>query len=1113
MTHVKPTQVKELFANIRKTFVSFFSILMFVALGVGIFLGISWAGPALQNAADNEFDKGSLHHFQIQYPYGLTDDDLTKLAKVEGVSDIEPTRQSFQTATIHGVDRTVKVQTLTERIDVPDVIEGELPSSPNEIALNEVAAMNVGCNVGDTITFIEDGNAGGDDDPSALLAQPADTAVGESEGAGTVDKDGMKYLNGSTYKVTALVKSPEYVARASATYGLSTSPTGSIDLLAWVPAEAFDASAFQNGYPVVDVVCNSLTGLATFSDNYKKASSELEQGIVDVATDLANARFEDLHGQAGKKIDDAQQQLDEGKQKIADGEQQLADGRVELESRKAEGEAKLAEGYQTLMYYEGLKKEGEAKLAEGRATIAQAEGLLAEADKAKAEISKISSDASDFKKDQDAKLAEKKITQEEYDANLDAYGSDVTDDLKEYADKVGIPVPVIDHTNFNEALEVANEITAHFEEFPVTFQGETMTLAQARVRLAEGRQQLADAEAQYNEAVPKLNAGWAQYYAGWDELNRLVAEGEQKLADGEAELAEAKEKVAENEPKLEKAKQRFASMKQSRCAVMSRSYNTGAAQVSMFSDITSNLSFSMAALFIIVGLLVSYFAVSRIVHEQITQIGTKKALGLRSREITTSFLAYSAIAVVAGAIVGTIMGVLLVEGIIGRVFSGMFAFGGYPPYFGVPLFFVVVLLELVLVLGATYLACRRILKEHAVELLKGEKPPEGKTRFYEKWELWDGLPLFIQTIVNNCMNDRRRVLSTIVGVAGCTALIVTAITLNDNVTKSYDRHYETVYGFNAIAYVDAKTDGAADEVEKALEQEGYTATPVLRQRFILTQPDGNRGAVRVVVPSDESKFANSYHVNPVSGNEFDPSSDGVWVSQAYADHFGAKVGDILTFEDADGRMYEAPISGFHEFWLTYHEAVMGRDAYKNLFGEDAVPNVVLVDVRDADLQDVAQRLESVNGFHSIADDKTSQHSAFETFSKVSGAVVLIYIALSTLMAIVVLLNLNVMFIEEKKRELIVLMINGFSVKDARHYISYDNIVLTAIGIIVGMLLGCIMGSITVATVEPSTSVFLKSPDGLAIGVGIVGSAILAIIMSLIALRRVSNFKLTDINRF
>ena len=161
----------------------------------------------------------------------------------------------------------------------------------------------------------------------------------------------------------------------------------------------------------------------------------------------------------------------------------------------------------------------------------------------------------------------------------------------------------------------------------------------------------------------------------------------------------------------------------------------------------------------------------------------------------------------------------------------------------------------------------------------------------------------------------------------------------------------------------------------------------------------------------------------------------------------------------------------------------------------------------------AESLEGIEGYSSIADDKTNQYRNFETFSTVSNAVVLIYMILAILMAIVVLLNLNAMFIEEKKRELIVLMINGFSVKDARHYISYDNIVLTAIGIIVGMLLGCIMGSITVATVEPSTSVFLKSPDGLAIGVGIVGSAILAIIMSLIALRRVSNFKLTDINRF
>ncbi|MBQ3302603.1 MAG: hypothetical protein IJH04_10775, partial [Eggerthellaceae bacterium] len=128
------------------------------------------------------------------------------------------------------------------------------------------------------------------------------------------------------------------------------------------------------------------------------------------------------------------------------------------------------------------------------------------------------------------------------------------------------------------------------------------------------------------------------------------------------------------------------------------------------------------------------------------------------------------------------------------------------------------------------------------------------------------------------------------------------------------------------------------------------------------------------------------------------------------------------------------------------------------------------------------------------------------------AVVAIYLALAALMAVVVLLNLNEMFIDEKKRELIVLMINGFSVKDAKHYISYDNIVLTAIGIIAGIVLGCVMGSVTVLAIEPSTATFIKAVDGWAVGIGIVGSAALALIMSMIALRRIPKFDLTDINK-
>ena len=120
---MKPTQITELLANIKNTFVSFFSILMFVALGVGIFLGITWAGPALQNAADVAYDEGAFHDFQIQFTYGLTDDDLAKLAEVEGVSQVEAARQSFQTFLVDDKGFTAKVQTMGEGINTPTVVE------------------------------------------------------------------------------------------------------------------------------------------------------------------------------------------------------------------------------------------------------------------------------------------------------------------------------------------------------------------------------------------------------------------------------------------------------------------------------------------------------------------------------------------------------------------------------------------------------------------------------------------------------------------------------------------------------------------------------------------------------------------------------------------------------------------------------------------------------------------------------------------------------------------------------------------------------------------------------------------------------------------------------
>ena len=1096
---MKPTQLAELFANIRATIVSFFSILMFVALGVGIFAGIYWMAPALQATVDSSFNEGAFHHFQIQFPYGLTESDLGKLRDVEGVTDVEASYLAYAEFVANGEKRTAKLQMVGERIDTLRVLEGALPTKAGEIVLKETSAQSLELQVGDTITFSHDNSDGN-------------------------DKDGMELLTGDTYTITALVESPEYLALSSRTYGFST--TGDIDDIAWMPAAAFDSAAFLDGHPVANVRCESLASLNSFGDDYGRKSAPIVDGISELGSTLAPTRYDEVHDNAQKQVDDAEAKIADAKKKISDGEKQvkeneakLAQARIDLDEAVATGEAKLAEAYEKLQAGEKAKADAEKKLSSARSMLNQARDGLDDVDHLKSDGKSISNEMKSYKAKQDKLLADGKITQEQYNANLDKEGARVHNMIEPIARATGRSAPNIDHTNYSQTISTIDSIVDNVDNMKVTVEGQTFAIGEARSKLAEYQEKVSDAQSKLNKKSKELANAWDQYYAGQSELETKKAEGEKAIADGEAEIDKAKKQiekgkaeVASKEVQLAEAKEKVAALKKYDWVVTPRSYNGGAAEASVFAGMTDRLSFSMAALFVIVGLLVSYSAVSRIVHEQVTQIGTKKALGFRQGEITSSFLWYSGIAVVAGAIVGAIVAYFLVEGIIGGVLGGMFAFGAYPAYFGWGLFLLMTAIELALVLGATYLACRKILKQHAVELLRGDKPPTGKTRFYEKWGIWEKLPLLVQTIVNNCVNDKRRVLSTIVGVAGCTALIVTAITLNDDVMKSYNRHYDEVYGFNAIAYANLEPEGAAGNVEKALADQGYATTQVYMQRYLLMQPNGESGAMRVVVPIDNDGFEQLYHVKSTGDGAFDPSAEGAWISQAYAEHFGAKIGDVITLDGGDGMKHEIPILGIYEFWLTYNEMVMGRDYFEKEFGAIS-PNVVLCQTGETTVAEVEIAISSVEGFDSIADDATDQYVNFDTFSKVSQAVVIIYLVLAILMAIVVLLNLNVMFIQEKKRELIVLMINGFSVKDARHYISYDSIVLTALGIIVGILLGCIMGSITVLSIEPITATFVKSADGLAISVGILGSAILAVIMALIALRRINKFVLTDINRF
>ncbi len=1160
---MKRTQITELFANIRATAVSFFSIVMFVALGVGVFTGIMWAGDALSRAADVEFNKDNFHHFQIQFPYGLTNDDIVRLQSIDGVEAVEGAYASIQKTTLGEKRVSLRVQSIPAHIDALQIVEGEMPKGNTEIAMLTQIAKQYGISVGDTVSFSHDATS------TPTLAASADDAPANTSG--------MKFLTNDTFTITALVHSPEYIT-----------DTNAAGWACYVPLEAFDEAAFQNAFPVVNIRTNIPNDISTYSQDYDTRSDALQNRIEAISIDRANKRTEDLRTAAQEAVDEGQHQVDEGQHQvdegqaklnegqhqidegekqleegqrqladaqdqIAAGEQQLTEAEAELNKRKEEGEAQLAQAKALLDSGQAKLDVASAQLQLATSQLEIAQNVLRLIDSAKESVAQATASAREYQDKIRSMLDAGTIDIGEYNRLLDVYGAQLVASAKLALTMAGIGninIPDVSSNNFGEFLDWANDrFPDEIEAGTIAYNGATMTIAELRERVTEGQQQveqgradvaageeeLAARQAEYDAAVAQaqeqldtarteldekrgqLDDAKAQVESGQKELEEnkeMLGGAKDELEEKSKELEAGKEQLADAKERLEAGKEQLAGMKDYTWTILPRAYNGGAAEASTLAGITRKLSLSMAMLFVIVGLLVSYSAVSRIVHEQVTQIGTKKALGLRGGEITTSFMAYSGFAVVLGAIIGLIAGMLLVESIVAYSLGQRFIFGTPPLYFSPLLAAVISAVELVLILATTWFACHTILQRQAVDLLRGEEPPSGKQRFFEKWAVWKKLPLYTQTIVNNCLNDKRRVFSTIVGVAGCTALIVTAITLNDDILNSYDKHYDEVYAFDTIVYLDDESSAEdADRITGVLDDNGMPSAQVALQRCAITLPDGDRNSIKIVAPLDTATFAERYHITPLSDGQVNLNGSELWVSQAYTIHEGAKPGDTVSIDLGDGVLHELPITGFNEFWIMHNEAVVSPKLYESEFGTAPKANALYVDSNGHSASEIAGLLKEVSGVFSVEDDAEANSTAFRAFSNISNTVVAVYIVLSVVMAIVVLLNLNTMFIDEKKRELIVLMINGFSVKDAKRYIYNDTIVLTIIGVILGAILGTIMGIFTVASIELSSAVVMKEVVWRAVAIGVVGSALLSFIMSAVALRRVSRFNLTDINRF
>ena len=1172
---MKKTRWIVLLRDIRKTWVSFLSIIVFVSLGVAIFLGIKWNEPALSQAMDRYLDEHRYHDLQMVFPYGFTEDDAAAVAALDGVSAVEGAYNAYGTAQVGGDRCILNIQSLTDTMDHAEVLEGELPAAADEVAVERLLAEALELHLGDTLPI------------SAL-------------------RGGKPCLKNSEFTITAIVEHPSFT-RTETDYsrGFTDIGDGSADGYVLVAKTAFDTEMYDGCFSQLLIRGTGLDALNSLGSVYQQKAGALKEKLEALGAQRAALRSDDLYDRAGEQIADAEQELADGQQELESGKQEYADGEKRLDAAKvqiadgekqiAENEKKLADGKQ--QYADGLAAyaDGAAQLRAGRVTLTaelEENGYPTDLDEAEKHLKTDREKAADIKDLLMRTLTQVELYNEDHDSaseeeikqilvdTLELLGVsedinvETTQDAKkavekaqEYLKKYGSDAVVtatvnvlLPYLKLTADQAGVNTLLGRLDAADILLASYTMLDKDTRLTLLmtivvnenpdlsvapETLQALIDVVDDSLAQLDKGLKGIADYRAGaaalsaasarLAEASRQIEEGEQQLADAKKKLAQAKRDYAAGTQKLAQARQDIADGEQTlaentrlladakaeledfvryeQWTVQIRTDNPSVATAKFYAQSSRRLCYSMALLFVFVGLMVCFTSITRSINESQTIAGVQKALGFRSREILAHYMAYSLLAAAIGVLVGYALGFFGIESVVNDAYAKLYVIGAITNVYVVPEALVIAVVELALIALATWLPCRKLLRRPAVELLKGENYAGGRTRFYEKWRVWQRMSLYTQTTVNNLMNDGARIIATLVGITGCTALIVMSLSLRSSILSTPVRHFERIWIYDASLVSDTAVPGGHQALEQVLDESGADYTSVRREAVYIRDETGTLNKADLIVPEDAEDLRAFIHLDDYrTGRPLSLTDDGVIVSYTYAKHYGLKAGDTLHLLDTAGRSHDCVVSGISQHYLSSMQVVMTPSCYQHLMGWAAQSNTLYLRYGAADRNAVAQKLQTTEGYFSLTDESAKWIAKFQEFSGSVMLVVYIGLSLSVTMALLVLLNLNIVCVNEKTNELVVMRINGFSIRAVKAYLYRDNIVLTALGILGGVGIGLALGRCVLEILQKIGDNFYTTPNltDCLIGAGL--AALFSLATNLIALRRVNTLSVSDLSR-
>ena len=997
---------KSTFREIKTSLARYLAIFAIVALGVGFFSGLKDCKESMESTARRYLDRTNFYDYQILSSYGADDDSVDIAESWKGVREAEGSIQIDVIARSGSGDSSaLKAISLPERVNTLNVTEGRLPENANECVIDSYSITDAGFRVGDHIELTDEN-----------------------------DKDKLDDFKVRDFEIVGLVNTPIYLdyQRGSTDIG-----NGSLDTFFFIEKDAFDVDYYTNLYVKLNGDEEAFTDehedkLKTEEDNMKALAEAVTDGRRESARKEAQdeldekkqeyednlAKYEKEKKDAEKKLDDAEKQIKKGEKVIKSNRKRAKKGKSDAESVLSDLEAQLTEVDSGIATLNSERKKAEEGLA-------QATAVKAEAEKGKADL----------------EAAIKMLQQD-------------TQEHPENADKNNAEIGVLNAKLAGVEQQIAG-IDAQIGEINTGIATIDAKLKEA----GEGRALIEDGIDKAEKGISQADSGLAKLNKNEKQLARSKNKLKNEKERAESEFEKAKKELDDAKDKLDEAQEKIDDMELGNSYALSRKENAGYASFDSNSSIVSNIAKVFPLFFLLIAALVCMTTMTRMVDEQRTQIGVLKALGYSNSQIVGKYMFYSGSAAFLGAVVGFFVGCKVFPVVIWNAYTMMYDFSDTVDYIiDYKLGLIVLAVALLCSMGATWVSISADFRVPPAELIRPKAPPAGKRILLERIKpLWNRISFLYKVSIRNIFRDKKRFLMMVIGVSGCTALLIAGIGIRATISKVADYQFDEISLYDiTVIFNKNMTDDRQKDFMKEIQDS--TDIPDDKVRFLhrgeVTMVIGDKTTDITCVATEAEGFDSFVDLHTGDQHLDYPGPGEIVIVRKTSHDYGLGVGDEVKLREGYREM-DAKIVGVADNYV-YDSLYMTPETYREGFGKEPDIKAAFINFEDGTEEEVIRNTSAdAAGYEYTAATQTNLdvRDNVGKMMKSLNSIVYVVILSAALLAFIVLYNLTNINITERIREIATIKVLGFYQLEVSQYVFRENIFLTAVAALVGIPMG------------------------------------------------------------